>query len=91
MPLLALAYARVEVFAVGAWAALRLRKRGQTSRGRTARRDHHGARGPSLVTAAMMVSFARESPRPTLFSLGVVALEMIVYRAPRERADDETG
>jgi len=35
------------------------------------------------VTAAMLASFARESPRPTMLSLGVVALGMIVYRAPR--------
>ncbi|TAK24481.1 MAG: amino acid permease [Myxococcaceae bacterium] len=97
---LALAYARVEVFgkmaevfvvgawpfyALGAWAALRLRRREPGLA-----RPFHTPGSPwtvwafLAVTVAMLGSFARESPRPTLLSLGVVALGMIAYRAPRE-------
>jgi ethanolamine permease len=99
---LALAYARVsvfgrlaEVFVVGAWpfyamgplAALRLRRREPGLA-----RPFRTPGSPwtvwafLLVTAAMLVSFARESRRPTLLSLGVVSLGMAVYRAPREGA-----
>jgi APA family basic amino acid/polyamine antiporter len=97
--LLALAYARVSVFgqlaqvfvvgawpfyALGAWATLRLR--------RTEPALERPFRVPGspwtelgflLVTVAMLAGFAKESPRPTLLSLGVVALGMAVYR-PRK-------
>lgn len=96
---LALAYARVELFgkmaevfvvgawpfyALGAWAALRLRRREPDLA-----RPYRTPGSPwtvwafLAVTAAMLASFARESPRPTLLSLAVVALGMIAYRAPR--------
>lgn len=96
---LALAYARVELFgkmaevfvvgawpfyALGAWAALRLRRREPDLA-----RPFRTPGSPwtvwafLAVTAAMLASFARESPRPTLLSLAVVALGMIAYRAPR--------
>lgn len=96
---LALAYARVELFgkmaevfvvgawpfyALGAWAALRLRRREPDLA-----RPYRTPGSPwtvwafLAVTAAMLASFARESPRPTLLSLGVVALGMVAYRAPR--------
>jgi APA family basic amino acid/polyamine antiporter len=97
---LALAYARVELFgkmaevfvvgawpfyALGAWAALRLRRREPDLA-----RPYRTPGSPwtvwafLAVTAAMLASFARESPRPTLLSLGVVVLGMIAYRAPRD-------
>jgi APA family basic amino acid/polyamine antiporter len=97
---LALAYARVELFgkmaevfvvgawpfyALGAWAALRLRRREPDLA-----RPYRTPGSPwtvwafLAVTAAMLASFARESPRPTLLSLAVVALGMIAYRAPRD-------
>lgn len=96
---LALAYARVEVFgrmaevfvvgawpfyAMGAWAALRLRRR-EPGLARPYRTPGSPwtVWGFLAVTAAMLVSFARESPRPTLLSLSIVALGMIAYRAPR--------
>ncbi len=96
---LALAFARVEVFgrlaevfvvgawpfyALGAWAALRLRRQEPDLA-----RPFRTPGSPwtvwafLAVTAAMLASFARESPRPTMLSLGVVVLGMIVYRAPR--------
>lgn len=96
---LALGYARVaalgrlaEVFvigawpfyALGAWAALRLRRREPDLP-----RPYLTPGSPwtvwafLLASAAMLASFARESPRPTLLSLGVVALGAIAYRPPR--------
>lgn len=96
---LALAYARVEVFgqmaqvfvvgawpfyAMGAWAALRLRRREpELARPFRTPGSPWTVGAFLLATAAMLASFARESPRPTLLSLGVVALGMIAYRAPR--------
>ena len=96
---LALAYARVAVlgrlaevfvvgawpfYALGAWAALRLRRR-EPGLARPYRTPGSPwtVWGFLAVTAAMLASFARESPRPTLLSLGVVALGMVAYRAPR--------
>lgn len=96
---LALAYARVSVFgqlaqvfvvgawpfyALGAWATLRLRRR-EPALERPFRVPGSPVTelGFLVVTLAMLAGFARESPRPTLLSLGVVALGMLVYR-PRK-------
>lgn len=93
---LALAYARVTLlgqlaqvfvvgawpfYAMGAWATLRLRRK-EPALERPFRVPGSPVTELAFlaVTLAMLAGFAKESPQPTLRSLGVVALGLLVYR-----------